>query len=121
MKDYDYDPRFKRRSPQYHTTFRLLVTWVLQHAPCNVSSINSTFSEEVNMPERKKRRKKIRYAVVGLGYISQTAVLPAFKNASKNSELVAFVSDDPEKMQKLSEEYNVGLMYSYAEYEDCLQ
>jgi predicted dehydrogenase len=73
------------------------------------------------MPERKKRRKKIRYAVVGLGYISQIAVLPAFKNAQRNSELVAFVSDDPEKMQELSNEYNVGLMYSYEEYEDCLQ
>jgi predicted dehydrogenase len=73
------------------------------------------------MPERKKSRKKIRYAVVGLGYISQIAVLPAFKNAKRNSELVAFVSDDPQKMQELSEEYNVGLMYSYEEYEDCLQ
>jgi predicted dehydrogenase len=76
---------------------------------------------EVNMPERKKTRKKIRYAVVGLGYISQIAVLPAFKNATRNSELVALVSDDPEKMQELSDEYNIGLMYSYEEYEDCLQ
>ncbi len=73
------------------------------------------------MPERKKSRKTIRYAVVGLGYIAQIAVLPAFKNATRNSELVAFVSDDPEKMQELSEQYNVGLMYSYEEYEDCLQ
>jgi predicted dehydrogenase len=67
-----------------------------------------------------KNKKTIRYAVVGLGYISQIAVLPAFQNA-KNSELVAFVSDDPEKMQELSREYNVELMYSYEEYEDCLQ
>jgi predicted dehydrogenase len=59
------------------------------------------------MPERKKTRKKIRYAVVGLGYISQIAVLPAFKNATRNSELVAFVSDDPEKMQELSDEYGI--------------
>jgi predicted dehydrogenase len=73
------------------------------------------------MPERKRKKKKIRYAVVGLGYISQIAVLPAFKNTQRNSELVAFVSDDPEKMQKLGEEYNVELMYSYEEYEDCLQ
>lgn len=34
-------------------------------------------------------KPKIRYAVVGLGYISQTAVLPAFANASENSELAA--------------------------------
>jgi len=32
--------------------------------------------------------KKIRYAVVGLGHIAQTAVLPAFKRAEK-SELAA--------------------------------
>ena len=30
-------------------------------------------------------KKKIRYAAVGLGHISQTAVLPAFKHA-ENSE-----------------------------------
>jgi glucose-fructose oxidoreductase len=76
--------------------------------------------EGVFMTE-KKGRKKIRYAVVGLGYISQIAVLPSFQNASKNSELVALVSDDPEKMNELSKDYNVDLMYSYEEYEDCLQ
>ena len=32
--------------------------------------------------------KRIRYAVVGLGQIAQTAVLPAFKHA-ENSELAA--------------------------------
>ena len=74
------------------------------------------------MPEKVTRsRKKIRYAVVGLGYISQIAVLPAFQNATKNSELVAFVSDDPEKMRELSRQYNVELMYSYEEYDDCLR
>jgi predicted dehydrogenase len=74
------------------------------------------------MPEKiSSSRKKIRYAVVGLGYISQIAVLPAFQNAAKNSELVAFVSDDPEKMRELGEKYNVNLMYSYEEYEECLR
>lgn len=73
------------------------------------------------MPEKKSRAGKIRYAVVGLGYISQIAVLPAFQNAKKNSEVVAFVSDDPEKMQELSKQYNVELMYSYEDYEDCLR
>ena len=33
--------------------------------------------------------KKIRYAVVGLGWISQKAMLPAFANAKENSELTA--------------------------------
>ncbi len=47
-----------------------------------------------------------RYAVIGLGHIAQVAVLPGFKNA-KNSELVALVSADPEKQQKLAQQYNV--------------
>src|SRR6476646_4960150 len=38
--------------------------------------------------------KKVRYAVVGLGYISQVAVLPAFQHTRENSELVALVSGD---------------------------
>ena len=53
------------------------------------------------------RKRKIRYAVVGQGYISQVAVLPAFAHATKNSELAALVSDDPLKLKKLSKKYDV--------------
>jgi hypothetical protein len=42
--------------------------------------------------------RKIRYAVVGLGNIAQAAVLPAFAHATENSELVALVSSDEEKL-----------------------
>jgi glucose-fructose oxidoreductase len=45
--------------------------------------------------------KKIRYAVVGLGPIAQTAVLPAFKHA-ENSQLAALVTGNPEKNRELS-------------------
>jgi hypothetical protein len=38
--------------------------------------------------------ERVRYAVVGLGYIAQVAVLPAFKHAQENPELVALISDD---------------------------
>lgn len=69
-----------------------------------------------NSPEAKR---KIRYAVVGLGYIAQIAVLPAFAKA-KNSELVALVSDDQTKLQKLSKKYKVPLTYSYLDYDECL-
>ena len=37
------------------------------------------------MSPSKPPNGKVRYAVVGLGYIAQVAVLPAFKHASKNS------------------------------------
>jgi len=39
----------------------------------------------------KQGSRKIRYAVVGLGHISQVAMLPGFQHA-ENSELVALVS-----------------------------
>ncbi|HVZ38148.1 MAG TPA: Gfo/Idh/MocA family oxidoreductase [Candidatus Kapabacteria bacterium] len=61
----------------------------------------------------------IRYAVVGLGYIAQAAVLPAFEHA-ENSRLAALVSDDPEKLKQLGERYGVEHRFSYGEYEECL-
>lgn len=44
---------------------------------------------------------KVRYAVVGLGYIAQKAVLPAFSHA-KQAELVALISSDSTKLSLLS-------------------
>jgi predicted dehydrogenase len=70
-------------------------------------------------PSTASGKPKVRYAVVGLGYIAQVAVLPAFAHA-KNSELVALVSDDSTKLRKLSKKYEVPLTYSYDEYEQCL-
>jgi predicted dehydrogenase len=67
-----------------------------------------------------KEDKKIRYAVVGLGYISQTAVLPAFAHAAENSELTALVSGDPTKLRALSRKYHVKYAFSYEQYADCL-
>jgi predicted dehydrogenase len=70
---------------------------------------------------KKHDNRKIRYAVVGLGHIAQVAVLPAFQHARRNSELVALVSDDPAKLKRLSERYNVGQTFSYREYDECLK
>lgn len=64
---------------------------------------------------------KIRYAVVGLGHIAQIAVLPAFRNAAKNSVLAALVSGDPQKLKELGREYKTPATYSYDQYEDCLR
>jgi predicted dehydrogenase len=65
-------------------------------------------------------QQKIGYAIVGLGYISQIAVLPAFKNAQPNSKLVALVSDDPVKLKQLGRKYRVSSQYSYDQYDECL-
>jgi len=45
---------------------------------------------------------RVRYAVVGAGHIAQAAVLPAFRNARRNSELAAIVSGDPVKRDALA-------------------
>jgi glucose-fructose oxidoreductase len=71
------------------------------------------------MKKGTKPSRKIRYAVVGLGHIAQVAVLPAFR-AARNSELVALISDDAEKLKKLGRKYKVDRLASYDEYDECL-
>jgi predicted dehydrogenase len=66
-----------------------------------------------------KSNRKVRYAVVGLGHLTQVAVLPAFARA-QNSEVVALVSDDPEKLSTLGRRYGAKRLYSYEEYEKAL-
>jgi predicted dehydrogenase len=70
--------------------------------------------------EKKVEKKRVRYAVVGLGHIAQGAVLPAFAHA-ENSELTALISDDPQKLEKLGRRYKVKARYSYDQFEECLQ
>jgi len=65
--------------------------------------------------------RKVRYGVVGLGHIAQVAVLPAFRHASKNSELVALFSSDATKLKELGRRYRVPILSSYDEYEPVLQ
>ncbi len=68
-----------------------------------------------------EEKRRIRYAVVGLGPLTQAGVLPAFGNAAENCELTAFVSDDPLKHKKLGKRYRVSLTYSYGDYDACLR
>ena len=63
------------------------------------------------MSPRSRSKRKIRYAVVGLGHIAQVAVLPAFNSVS-NSELFAIVSGDDEKRKKLARKYQLKNVYS---------
>jgi predicted dehydrogenase len=67
------------------------------------------------------RPEKVRYAVVGLGYIAQVAVLPAFTHSRENSKLAALVSGDPRKLKALSRKYNVEQTYSYEDFGECLK
>ena len=69
----------------------------------------------------KERPERVRYAVVGLGYIAQVAVLPAFAHATENSEVTALISDDAEKRLKLGRKYRVQELFDYGEYDDALR
>jgi glucose-fructose oxidoreductase len=68
---------------------------------------------------QEARSRKINYAVVGLGAIAQTAVLPGFANA-KNSRIAALISDTPDKLKKLSKKYRVAHTAGYNCFEECL-
>ena len=62
---------------------------------------------------------KVGFAVVGLGSIAQGSVLPAFAN-SKRAKLVALVSRDKKKAQRLARKFKVKSAYSSDEYAACL-
>jgi len=57
---------------------------------------------------------------VGLGWIAQESILPAFARARANSELSALVSDDPVKLRTLGRKYGVASLFTYRDYERCL-
>lgn len=59
--------------------------------------------------------RALRYAVIGQGYISQMAVLPAFVHARRNSRLSALVSGDPQKLKLLGRKYGVDRLCSYSD------
>src|SRR5262245_25668032 len=63
---------------------------------------------------------RVGYAVVGLGAISQQAVLPAFAHSQK-ARLVAVVSGGKEKARRLAEQFRAQDYYSYDEYQKCLR
>jgi predicted dehydrogenase len=76
--------------------------------------------ETPNNQASNGKNKKIRYAVVGLGWIAQEAVLPGFANAP-NSELVAVVTDDEKKAAELGKRYNVRrTVVDYLRYDDLI-
>lgn len=65
----------------------------------------------------------VRYAVVGLGWFAQTAILPAFAHAKKNSELAALFSEDPRKLKTLGRRYRIPSenRFSTAAFEEGLR
>lgn len=62
---------------------------------------------------------KIRYAVLGAGWISQEAFMPGV-DSTDNSVMTAIVTGNAEKAAKLAEFYNIPDVYSYDQFDDML-
>ena len=60
--------------------------------------------------------KKVRYAVVGAGWISQEAFLPAVEQTG-NSEVAAIVSGNLDKAKQLAAFYGIEAVYSYEQFD----
>lgn len=65
--------------------------------------------------------RRVRFAVVGLGHIAQSAVLPAFSRAKRSTELAALVSGDETKLKELGGRYNVKALCDYTNLSRCLR
>jgi predicted dehydrogenase len=63
--------------------------------------------------------KRVGYAVVGLGYFAERAVLPAFRH-SRKAELVALVSGDAGKAKRFAARFAASDSYTYQDYARCL-
>jgi hypothetical protein len=62
--------------------------------------------------------QRVGYAVVGLGHLTLTEILPAFGQC-KHAKLVALVSGDADKMGKVAKQYGIkpSSCYSYQNYD----
>ncbi len=63
--------------------------------------------------------KKVRYAIVGLGDIAQEAMLPGVAHTG-NSQVAAFVTDDPDKARALGKKYDVADSFTYEQFGQLL-
>ncbi len=66
------------------------------------------------------KEKMVRYAIVGLGDIAQEAMLPGVAHTG-NSELVAFVTGDPEKARGVGKQYGIAASYDYSQFDEMLR
>ena len=90
-------------------------------ATCASPPIPDPQEKNAEVTMQSNSTPKIRYAVIGAGNIAQVGVLPAFAHAAENSELVAIISSDPEKREKLTAKYDVEAVGDYDNLERILE
>jgi len=86
----------------------------MRHGVRNARSLRPT------RPRRRGSDGPLRYAVVGLGYIAQSAVLPAFSHAGRRCQLTALVSGDAVKRRTLARKYAVDNVWPYDDFDEAL-
>jgi predicted dehydrogenase len=64
-------------------------------------------------------KNKLGYAVIGLGALSQAAVLPAFAH-TKRSQLVSLVTGNKEKGKSIAQKFHAQHVFGYDEFAQCL-
>jgi glucose-fructose oxidoreductase len=69
---------------------------------------------------RNPQNDVVRFAVVGLGWIAQEDVLPAFTLSGRHFELAALVSGDQKKREELGQKYGIKKVLGYEGYDDLL-
>ena len=69
---------------------------------------------------KKRGGRPVQFAVIGQGYFSQAAVLPAFRQAP-GCELRAIFSQDASKLRALKRKYGVAAALEYDQYDDYLR
>ncbi|GJD63995.1 Gfo/Idh/MocA family protein [Methylobacterium frigidaeris] len=68
---------------------------------------------------RLGQAETVRYAFVGLGDITQEAMLPGVRHTG-NSQIAALVSGNPEKARRVGELYGVADIYGYEQFGELL-
>lgn len=62
----------------------------------------------------------MRFAVLGLGYVAQRAVLPAFAHTGQFATLTSLISSDPVKLRELGARYRVPHLFSLDDFDAAL-
>jgi predicted dehydrogenase len=65
------------------------------------------------------KARPVGFAVVGLGAIAQSSVLPAFRS-TKRAKLVAVVSRDKQKAARLAKKFGARFHYTNDDYDACI-
>lgn len=65
-------------------------------------------------------RKKIRYAIVGVGDIAQEDMMPGVEHTG-NSRITALVTSDRQKAEQLGEKYEVEATFTYEQFPQALR